>query len=144
SLVAAVFTLLAIGPSSASWLLYTYALLVASGYAVSAALNPILSSRFFSGPHFGVILGTLATFYHGAAALAVWLAGHAHDLTGSYRLPLVGSLLSICVATGCVWLAAPRRTLQQRNPRWGNRRADKPTCRGGCEGMVQGNTRDER
>jgi hypothetical protein len=72
-------------------------------------LNPILSSRFFSGPHFGVILGTLATFYHGAAAIAVWLAGHAHDLTGSYRLPLLASLLSVCLATGCVWLAAPRR-----------------------------------
>ena len=109
SLVAAVVTLLTIGPSSASWLLYTYALLVASGYAVSAALNPILSSRFFSGPHFGVILGTLATFYHGAAAIAVWLAGHAHDLTGSYRLPLLGSLVSVCLAAGCVWLAAPRR-----------------------------------
>ena len=109
SLVAAVVALLAIGPGSEVWLLYAYAFLVASGYAVSAALNPILSSRFFSGPHFGVILGTLATSYHGAAAVAIWLAGHAHDLTGSYRLPLLGSLLSVCVATGCVWLAAPRR-----------------------------------
>ncbi|MEI8190556.1 MAG: hypothetical protein WCI75_12655, partial [candidate division NC10 bacterium] len=109
SLVAAVWALLAIGPASAVWLLYAYAFLIASGYAVSAALNPILSSRFFSGPHFGVILGTLATFYHGAAAVAIWLAGHAHDLTGSYRLPLLGSLLSVCLAICCVWLAAPRR-----------------------------------
>ncbi len=110
SLAAAASVLLAISSASEVWLLYAYAFLVASGYAVSAALNPILSSRFFSGPHFGVILGILATFYHGGAAVAVWLAGHAHDLTGSYRLPLLGSLLSLCVATACVWLAAPRRT----------------------------------
>jgi len=116
SLVGAVSALLAIGPASEVWLLYAYALLVASGYAVSAALNPILSSRFFSGPHFGVILGILATFYHGAAAVAIWLAGHAHDLTGSYRLPLLGSLLSVCVATGCVWLAAPRRLKARAAP----------------------------
>jgi MFS family permease len=109
SLVGAVSALLAIGPASEVWLLYAYAFLVASGYAVSAALNPILSSRFFSGPHFGVILGILATFYHGAAAVAIWTAGHAHDLTGSYRLPLLGSLVSVCLAAGCVWLAAPRR-----------------------------------
>jgi hypothetical protein len=118
SLGAAVLTLLAIGPASEVWLLYAYAFLVASGYAVSAALNPILSSRFFSGPHFGVILGTLATFYHGAAAIAVWLAGHAHDLTGTYRLPLLGSLVSVCLAAVCVWLAAPRRIHHQGKRRW--------------------------
>ncbi|MEI8188699.1 MAG: MFS transporter, partial [candidate division NC10 bacterium] len=109
SLVAAVGALLAIGPASAAWLLYAYAALVASGYAVSAALNPILSSRFFSGPHFGVILGILATFYHGAAAIAIWAAGYAHDLSGTYRLPLLGAAVSVCLAIGCVCLAAPRR-----------------------------------
>jgi MFS family permease len=108
-LVAAALALLAIGPTAPAWLLIAYAVLVASGYAVSAAMNPILSGRFFSGRHFGIILGILATFYHSAAAAAIWLAGHAHDVTGSYRLPLALSTLSICVATGCVWLAAPRR-----------------------------------
>lgn len=108
-LVAAALTLLAVGPGAPAWLLGAYVVLVASGYAVSAAMNPILSGRFFAGRHFGVILGILATFYHGAAAVAIWLAGHAHDVTGSYRLPLSVSTLSICVAAGCVWLAAPRR-----------------------------------
>ncbi len=108
-LAGAALTLLAIGPAAPAWLLGAYTLLVASGYAVSAAMNPILSGRFFAGAHFGLILGILATFYHSAAALAIWLAGHAHDVTGSYRLPLALSALSVCLGTACVWLAAPRR-----------------------------------
>jgi predicted MFS family arabinose efflux permease len=108
-LVGAALTLLAVGPAAPAWLLGAYVLLISAGYAVSAAMNPILSGRFFAGAHFGLILGILATFYHSAAALAIWLAGHAHDVTGSYRLPLAVSTLSVCIGTGCVWLAAPRR-----------------------------------
>ncbi len=107
-------TLLGIGPASSVWSLYGYAILIGFGYAVSASMNPILSGRFFMGRHFGVILGTLNTFYQGAAAVSIWLAGYAHDVTGSYRLPLLGSIASTCLAAGCVWLAAPRRITLKR------------------------------
>jgi MFS family permease len=106
---AACLTLLGIGLGSSVWSLYGYAILIGLGYAMSATMNPILSGRFFMGQHFGVILGTLNTFYQGAAAAGIWLAGYAHDLTGSYRLPLFGSIASVCLAAGCVWLGAPRR-----------------------------------
>ncbi len=102
-------TLLAIGPASPSWNLYGYAILIAFGYAVSASMNPILSGRFFMGRRFGVLLGILNTFYQGAAAVSIWLAGYAHDMTGGYRLPLIGAIASVGLAAGCVWLAAPRR-----------------------------------
>lgn len=108
---AASLSLLLIGPASATWNLYGYAILISFGYAVGASMNPILSGRFFMGRRFGVILGTLSTFYHGAAAGGIWLAGYAHDLTGSYELPLLGSIVSVCLAAGCVWLAAPRQIL---------------------------------
>ena len=61
-----------------------------------------------------VILGTLNTFYQAGAAAAIWLAGYAHDLTGNYRLPLLGSIASVGLAVGCVWLAAPCRLELQR------------------------------
>lgn len=112
--VGAILTLLGIGPSSSVWSLYGYAILIAFGYAVSASMNPILSGRFFMGRQFGVVLGTLNTFYHGAAAAGIWLAGYAHDLTGSYRLPLLASIASAGLAAGCIWLAAPRRIPVQR------------------------------
>jgi len=71
---AASLSLLLIGPASATCNLYGYAILIGFGYAVAASMNPILSGRFFMGRHFGVILGTLNTFYHGAAGVGIWLA----------------------------------------------------------------------
>lgn len=111
---AASLSLLAIGPASSAWVLYGYAIFIALGYAVSASMNPILSGRFFMGRRFGIILGTLNTFYQGGAAAAIWLAGYAHDVTGSYRIPLLGAIASACLAAGCVWLAAPRRIAPRR------------------------------
>ena len=112
--IAAILTLLTIGPTSSVWSLYGYAILMGFGYAVSASMTPILSGRFFVGRQFGVILGTLNTFYQAAGAAGIWLAGYAHDVTGSYRLPFLASILSATVAVFCVWLAAPRRFPPQR------------------------------
>jgi MFS family permease len=111
---AAILILLQIGSASSIWSLYGYAILIGLGYAVAASMNPILSGRFFAGRNFGVILGTLNTFYQGGAAVAIWVAGYAHDLTGSYRIPFLGAIVSVCVAAGCAWLAAPRRIAPQR------------------------------
>ena len=105
----AVGILLQIGPASSVWLLYGYAGFIGLGYAVAATMNPILSGRFFEGRHFGVILGTLNTFYQGGAAVAIWLAGYAHDVAGSYRSAFLGAIGSVCLAAACAWLAAPRR-----------------------------------
>lgn len=107
--VAAVLILLGMGPASTVWFLYLYAVLMGVGYSVSPAMTPVLCGRFFGGRHFGVIFGALNTMYHAGGAAGVWLAGYAHDLTGSYRLPLLASIGSAAVAAGCVWLAAPRR-----------------------------------
>ncbi|HSB68651.1 MAG TPA: MFS transporter [Candidatus Methylomirabilis sp.] len=107
--VAAILTLLAVVPASSVWSLYAYAVLMGFGYAVSPAMTPILSGRFFAGRHFGLIFGTFTTFHQAAGAAGIWLAGYAHDLTGSYRLPFLGSICSTVLVVVCVWLAAPRR-----------------------------------
>jgi MFS family permease len=105
----AILFLLMIGPTSPTAILYGYAILMGFSYAVAAAMTPILAGRFFAGRHFGVILGALNTFYQGAGAASIWLAGYAHDVTGSYRVSFLASILSAVVAVACVWLAAPRR-----------------------------------
>ncbi|HSB69869.1 MAG TPA: MFS transporter [Candidatus Methylomirabilis sp.] len=111
---AAILVLLQIGPASSVWRLYGYAVLLALGYAVAASMNPIYSGRFFAGRNFGVILGTLNTFYQGGAAVAIWVAGYAHDLTGSYQIPFLGAIVSVGMAASCAWLAAPRRIAPRR------------------------------
>ena len=108
-MVAAMFLLLWMTPASPVWGLYLYAILMGMGYAVSPAMTPIVSGRFFAGSHFGVIFGALNMVYHSGGAAGIWLAGYAHDVTASYRLPLLGSILSATLAACCAWLIAPRR-----------------------------------
>jgi len=108
-LIAALVALLLIGPATAAWGLVVYAVLMALGYAVSAAMTPVLCGRFFSGPHFGIIFGTLSNLYNLGGAIGVWLAGYILDATASYQLAFLGSIVSAAIAAGCVWIAAPRR-----------------------------------
>ena len=108
-LVASIAVLMAMTPASSAWTLYAYAILMGFGYAVSPAMTPMLSGRFFAGPHFGAILGGLSVFYHTGGAIGVWMAGHVHDLTGSYHVALVAAMLCALAGVGTAWLAAPRR-----------------------------------
>jgi len=104
----AVAVLLSIGAGSGHGALYVYATLVGIGYAASPTLSPVMSARFFSGPHFGIIFGALHTVHLGGGAAGVWIAGYVHDLAGNYRPALFGIFLSLCLAILFVWLAAPR------------------------------------
>jgi MFS family permease len=108
-IVAGIFALLAIGPETAAWALAVYAILMGVGYSVSPALSPIMSGRFFGGASFGLIFGALNTLYQLGGAAGIWLAGYAHDRTGSYRVAFLASILCVLLSAGCAWLAAPRR-----------------------------------
>ncbi len=57
----------------------------------------------------GRMFGALNLLHHAGGAPSVWLAGHAHDVTGSYRRPFLLAIASACLALACIWLAAPRR-----------------------------------
>jgi MFS family permease len=106
--------LLTIGPGSPLWSLYVYAVLMGIGYSVSPAMTPIMCGLFFGGAHFGIIFGALNSAYHLVGAAGVWLAGYAHDLTGTYRIPFLASMLSVSLTVILVWLAAPRRIAEAR------------------------------
>jgi MFS family permease len=108
-LVAGIAVLMMAGPEWSAGRLYGYAVLLGLGYAVSPAMTPILSGRFFAGPHFGVIFGALNVLYHAGGAAGVWMAGYLHDVTGSYRTAFAASLCAALCGAACAWLAAPRR-----------------------------------
>jgi len=107
--VAGLAGLLCAGPGAPAWMLYASAVGLGVGYAVSPALSPVLTGRFFPGPHFGTVFGTLAMVHNGAGAAGIWLGGYAHDLSGSYRLPLGLSVACVVLAAAVIWLLAPRR-----------------------------------
>ncbi|MFA5026535.1 MAG: MFS transporter, partial [Candidatus Methylomirabilota bacterium] len=108
-LAAALGVLLAVGPGTGTAVLYLYATLIGFGYAVAPALTPVMSARFFAGPRFGLMFGTLNMIHLAGGAIGIWVAGRVHDLMGSYRPALFGSYLSFGMALLFVWLAAPRR-----------------------------------
>jgi MFS family permease len=118
--VAGIVVLLAIGPVSPRWLLHLYAALMGVGYAVSPAMTPIMSGLFFGGPHFGVIFGALNMLYHAGGAAGIWLAGLAHDLIGTYRVPFSASMASAATTVVLVWAAAPRRLREGQKPPGGH------------------------
>jgi MFS family permease len=108
-LVAGIAVLMMAGPEWSAARLYGYAVLMGLGYAVSPAMTPILSGRFFAGPHFGVIFGALNVLYHAGGAAGVWMAGYLHDATGGYRAAFAASICAAACGAACAWLAAPRR-----------------------------------
>ena len=116
-LVGGILALLAVGPQTGAWALYGYAALMGIGYAVSPAMTPVLGARFFAGRHFGAIFGALNLLHHSGGAAGVWLAGYAHDRTGTYTLAFLLCIASALLSIACVWLAARRRLLSPNNPR---------------------------
>jgi predicted MFS family arabinose efflux permease len=111
-LVLAIAGLMALSPALPVGAHYAYVALMGFGYALSPAMTPILTGRFFSGRHFGALFGAVNILYHLGGAAGVWAAGRVHDVTGEYSWALVGSILSALAAAACVWVAAPRRVLR--------------------------------
>jgi len=88
---------------------YFYALFFGSGYAVQAALPPLIIADFFEGQAYGEIFGTLMVFVGVGGAVGAWFAGFLYDRTGSY-LP-VFMIMIACAVISClnVWKASPRK-----------------------------------
>ncbi|MBI3967685.1 MAG: MFS transporter [Chloroflexi bacterium] len=101
--------LLAIPGPEVLWLVPIYGVLIGVGYAVSAPLPPAAVADLFAGRNYGVIFGTLylGTSIGGAAGPA--LAGWIFDVTQSYQLAFITTLVALGIATLAFWLAAPRR-----------------------------------
>ena len=94
-------------PSSS--LPYFYAIFFGMGYAVQAALPPLITADFFEGRSYGSIFGTLMIFVGAGGAFGAWLAGFVYDLTGSYVPVFI--VMILCAILSClnIWRAAPRK-----------------------------------
>jgi MFS family permease len=112
-MVAAAFTLLALGATPGRWGAYGYAVLLGIGYSVTASIIPAMVSDRFSGPHFGAIVGVGLMGSAAGSALGPWLAGRLYDATGSYTLPFMIAAACGVVAGAAGWHA---RTLRRRSP----------------------------
>jgi MFS family permease len=90
-------------------LLYLYSLCFGMGYAVQAALPPLITADFFEGHAYGAIFGTFMISIGIGGAFGAWVAGFLFDQTGSYVPTFFLMILSAFFACLNIWWAAPRK-----------------------------------
>jgi MFS family permease len=88
---------------------YLFAFLFGLGYAVTAALPPLIAADFYEGRSYGSIFGTIMVFNGTAGAVGVWMAGVVFDWTGSYVPVFFLAIASLMGASASLWIAAPRK-----------------------------------
>jgi MFS family permease len=90
-------------------LAYFFATFFGMGYAVTAALPPLITADFFEGRAYGSIFGSLMIFIGIGGALGAWFAGFLYDQVGNY-LPVFVILIGCALFSSLnIWWAAPRR-----------------------------------
>lgn len=105
----AMVSLLTVHDASQPWRLYIHAICL--GYSVGLYSPAIVAglADFFHGPHFGSIAGLLLTGQGVGGALGPWLAGHIHDVAGTYVPAFVLCTVAYGIASAAVIIAAPRK-----------------------------------
>jgi len=92
-----------------SILLYLFAFLFGMGYAVTAALPPLVTADLFGGHAFGGVFGSIMVFSGIGAAFGAWFAGFVYDVAGSY-LPVFFILIIFGLFSSLsMWWVAPRK-----------------------------------
>ncbi len=93
---------------------YLYAFFFGMGYAVHAALPPLITADFFEGRGYGGIFGLHVFFIGIGGAFGAWFAGFLHDRFGSYLPVFVITIL--CAIFSClnIWWAGPKRIRMRR------------------------------
>lgn len=90
-------------------LTYLFSLFFGLGYAVTAALPPLITSDFFEGQAYGSIFGFVMIFVGMGGAFGAWLGGFIYDQTGSYVLVFIVMILCAFLSCFNIWKAAPRK-----------------------------------
>ncbi|MGB9628296.1 MAG: MFS transporter, partial [Thermodesulfobacteriota bacterium] len=93
---------------------YLYAFFFGMGYAVHAALPPLITADFFEGQGYGGIFGLHVFFIGIGGAFGAWFAGLLHDWFGSYSPVFFIAIL--CAFFSClnIWWAGPKRIRREK------------------------------
>jgi MFS family permease len=88
---------------------YFYAFFFGMGYAVTAALPPLITADFFEGKAYGGIFGSLMLVVSVGGASGAWFAGFIYDQVGNYLPVFIILIASLFVSGFSTWWAAPRK-----------------------------------
>ena len=92
------------------WLV-VYALLFGLGFGARGPIITAMASELYGGRRFGLIYGLLNVGNGLGGAIGPWLGGFVHDVTGSYRIVFLASVVFCALGSSCFWVAARRRRI---------------------------------
>ena len=87
-----------------AWLV-VYALIFGLGFGARGPIITAMAGDLFGGRHFGTIYGALSVGNGLGSALGPWFAGLMHDVTGSYRVAFMFSVVCCVAGSACFWAA---------------------------------------
>jgi len=105
---AGALALLALESDSRGGWLGVYAVLFGLGFGARGPIITAMASDLFGGRRFGVIYGALSVGNGLGGAIGPWFGGVVHDVTGSYRLVFLTSVIFCALGATCFWLARRR------------------------------------
>ena len=103
-----IFVLMLIRDNTAPWMLYSFVILYGAGYGTILPVTASTTGDLFPGNSLGRILAIQSIGYGLGGALGPFLGGYFHDLTGSYVVPFVISMLTVALGIYSIWMAGPR------------------------------------
>ena len=86
-----------------------YALTFGFGMGTRPSMDAATAADLFKDHRFGLVFGTFSTALGIGQFIGPVLAGFVFDTTGSYQGAIIFCMIAAVVATGCIWLVAPRR-----------------------------------
>jgi MFS family permease len=113
------FALVSVHDTSQPWLLYVYA--ICAGFATGTFSPTIIvgAADIFHGKNIGAISALLLTGVGFGGAIGPWLGGYIYDISGSYNVAFIISIVAVALAGISIWIAAPRNAGRLREKRLG-------------------------
>jgi MFS family permease len=103
-----IFLLLLLRDNTATWMLYGFVILYGAGYGTTLPVTAGTTGDLFPGNSLGRILAIQSMGYGLGGAIGPYLGGYFYDLTGSYAVPFLISMLTVAIGIYSIWMAAPR------------------------------------
>jgi MFS family permease len=107
--VAGALLLFSVEDATQPWMAYLFAVMFGFGMGMMPPILFAAVADLFHGKSYGAIQGMVALGFSAGGALSPWLAGHIHDITGSYYQTLFILMGALVTCGVLMWLVAPRR-----------------------------------
>lgn len=112
--VAGTLLLFVIRDAGQPWMAYLFAVVFGFGMGTMPPVLFAAVADLFHGKSYGAIQGTVAFGFSAGGAISPWVAGHLHDVSGSYHSTLLMMLGALIACGLLVALAAPGRHVPVR------------------------------